>query len=443
MTDATTLFLISLFLLLACAVFVGELFSRLGQAALVGQIIVGVILGPTVLGPFIGLPGVSTELSGLQVVATFFILMMAGLQVTPAQIRNAGVGPVLLGLGIFVIPFIFGAAVVHLLYPSFSSLENLFVSLTISITALPVLAIMLRDFDLMRGRLGPYLINASVVNELAAVTAFAILLRVRSGGSSTWVDVLYAVGTVLLFLGSILAVYFVLQALRRNRSWERISERFHLTWRTREAGLAVLIVAALGAALYSQLLGLTFIVGAFYAGMLVTPESAGRRQHREISVVFDAVTWGFFIPIFFALVGFDTDFRLIGATVVTLAAFAALALYAIFSKVFVGTSLARTLGWSGQEAYATGFLLTSRGAVELAMAVILLSEGVFTQTVYTIVAGVGLITTLISPIGARPFVKQLVSDQRRTEEARRWARLDTFPSDSSVIPSDPLDPRGP
>jgi Kef-type K+ transport system membrane component KefB len=431
MTDPTTLFLISLFLLLACAVFVGELFSRLGQAALVGQILVGVILGPTVLGPYIGLPSVSTELSGLQVVATFFILMMAGIQVTPAQIRNAGVGPVLLGLGIFVIPFVLGAAVVHLLFPSFSNLTTLFVSLTISITALPVLAIMLRDFDLMRSRLGPYLINASVVNELAAVTVFAVLLRIQSGGANDWVDIGVATGTVLLFLGSVLAVYLILQFLRRRKVWERLADGFHETWRSREAGLAVLIVAALGAALYSQLLGLTFIVGAFYAGMLVTPESAGRRQHREISVVFDAVTWGFFIPIFFALVGFGTDFRLLGPTVIAVAAFSALALYAIFSKVFVGSAVARTLGWSGQEAYATGFLLTSRGAVELAMAVILLNLHIFTTEVYTVVAGVGLITTLISPIGARPFVRQIAADQRRDEEAKRWARLDTFPSDRS------------
>jgi len=429
MTDATTLFLISLFLLLACAVFVGELFSRLGQAALVGQILVGVVLGPTVLGPYIGLPSVSTELSGLQVVATFFILMMAGIQVTPAQIRSAGLGPVLLGLGIFVIPFLLGAAVVHLLFPSFGNLTTLFVSLTISITALPVLAIMLRDFDLMRGRLGPYLINASVVNELTAVTAFAILLRIQAGGASDWVDVGYAIGTVLLFLGTILGVYLLLQTLRRRKLWERLVDGFHETWRSREAGLAVLIVAALGAALYSQLLGLTFIVGAFYAGMLVTPETAGRRQHREISMVFDAITWGFFIPIFFALVGFGTDFRLLATTVVSVAAFAALVLYAIFSKVFVGSAISRSLGWSGQEAYATGFLLTSRGAVELAMAVILLDDHVFSTEVYTIVAGIGLITTLVSPIGARPFVRQVAADQRRDEEARRWARLDTFPSD--------------
>jgi Kef-type K+ transport system membrane component KefB len=429
MTDQTTLFLISLFLLLACAVFVGELFTRIGQAALVGQILVGVVLGPTVLGPYIGLPSVSVELSGLQVVATFFILMMAGIQVTPAQIRNAGLGPILLGLGIFVIPFLLGAVVVHVLFPSFSNLTTLFVSLTVSITALPVLAIMLRDFDLMRTRLGPYLINASVVNELAAVTAFAILLRIQTGGSSTGYDVGYAVGTVLLFLGTILAIYLLLTALRRAKHWERLVDRFHSTWRSREAGLAVLIVAALGAALYSQLLGLTFIVGAFYAGMLVTPESAGRRQHREISIVFDAVTWGFFIPIFFALVGFGTNFQQIAPTVVAVLAFAALVVYAIFSKVFVGTAVARTLGWGGQQAYATGFLLTSRGAVELAMAVILLNLHVFSTEVYTIVAGVGLITTLVAPIGARPFVKQIAAEARREEESRRWARLDTFPSD--------------
>lgn len=440
MTDATTLFLFGLFLLLACAVFVGELFSRFGQAPLVGQILVGVVIGPTVLGPYIGLTSLSTELTGLQVVATFFILMMAGLHVTPEQIRKAGLGPVLLGLAIFVIPFLVGAVVIHYLYPSFNSLTTLFVSLTVSITALPVLAVMLRDFDLMRHRLGPFLMNASVVNELTAVTVFAVLLRIQEGGSSVWVAVAIAVGTVLLFLGTVLGAHLVMRELRASRAWDRLATKFRETMRSREAGFAVLLVAALGAALYSQLLGLTFIVGAFYAGMLLTPENTGRAPHRNISLVFDAVTWGFFIPIFFALVGYGTNFRDLGLSVVALGAFVALVAYAVLSKVFVGSALTRSLGYTGDESLAAGFLLSSRGAVELAMAVILLSLHVISVTVYTIVAGVGLLTTLISPIGARSFVRQLTGRERRKEAEARWARLETFPSDDAERPLDPVPP---
>jgi Kef-type K+ transport system membrane component KefB len=146
MIQATTAFLIALFLLVSLAIIVGEIFIRVGQVALVGQLLVGVVLGPTILGPFLGITGAATTASfvGLQTVATFFILLMAGLSVSPEQIWATGLSAVLLGISIFLVPFLAGAALVYVLYPNLGTTTSLFVALTISITALPVLAIMLR-----------------------------------------------------------------------------------------------------------------------------------------------------------------------------------------------------------------------------------------------------------------------------------------------------------
>jgi len=417
--DATTEFIVVLFALLGASVLVGELLARFGLVALVGQILVGVVLGPTLLGPILGFTtnsSVLTEFTGIQFLATFFILMMAGLSVTPAQIRATGPSAAALGIAIFLIPFVSGAGVVRLIYPSYPTYEVLFISLCISITALPVLGIMLREFDLANTRFGTFLLNCSVINELAAVTTFAVLLRLQSGSGSLWVSLATAVATVALFLATILAVHMGLQSLRQLHVWERWVDTFRLTWRSREAGFGILIVAGLGAALYSQFLGLTFIVGAFYAGLLVTPESAGRAGHRTISLVFNALTWGFFIPLFFALVGFGMNFTTLGFAAVPILAFAALAVFAFFSKVFVGTGVARALGWSANESLCAGMLVSSRGAVELAMAVILLEQGIFGVQVYTVVAGVGLLTTLFSPIGAKPFVRSITAARRAAAE---------------------------
>jgi Kef-type K+ transport system membrane component KefB len=155
------------------------------------------------------------------------------------------------------------------------------------------------------------------------------------------------------------------------------------------------------------------VVGAFYAGMLVTPEVTGAKAHKSMSLIFEAVTWGFFIPLFFALVGFNTNFATIGGGTV-LIAFVTLAVFAVLVKFLVGSGVALSLRWTPDEAFSTGFLVTSRGAVELAMAVILLGDGVFTSEIFTIVAGVGLITTIIAPIGARPFVTRMKAAYRRS-----------------------------
>jgi Kef-type K+ transport system membrane component KefB len=435
--DATTLFIVGLFLLLGCAVLVGEVFSHFGQVPLVGQLLVGVILGPTLLGPIIGLDSLSVELQGLQFLATFFILMMAGMAVTPQQIRQTGVGASLLGVAIFLVPFILGAAFVHLLYPGFSSTVDLFVALTISITALPVLGVMLREFGLMKSRFGSFLMNTSVVNELAAVTTFAVLLNIHSGQSDPILAASTAVLTVALFLTSMLAVHMLLRSLRQIRVWDRWVEKFRDTWRSREAGFALLMVIGLGAALYSQFLGLTFLVGAFYAGLLITPESAGRREHRTLSYVFEAVTWGFFIPLFFALVGFSMDLQDLGPGALAILAFLGLFVFAFFSKLFVGTAITRSLGWSANESLCAGMLVSSRGAVELAMAVILLSDGIFTTQLFTIVAGVGLLTTFASPIGARPFVRAITAERLATDERSPATPLEpSFPPQSLRPESD-------
>ena len=416
MFDPTTLFIIGLFLLVACGVVVGEVFTHFGQAALVGQLLVGIVLGPTLLGPALGLATVTPEFAGLQTLATFFILLMAGLGVSPEQLRATGVPSVLLGVAMFFVPFLTAAGVVHVLFPSFTGEIDLFVAVSVSITALPVLGVMLREFDLLETQFGSTLLSAAVVNELCAVTAFAVLLRVSSGGGNPWSAAALSVGTVLLFLGTVLAAYLLLRLLTSRPIWKRWVQGFRTSWNSRESGLALLIVVGLGAALYSSYLGLTFIIGAFYAGLLITPEVTGVKTHRAISFVFDAVTWGFFIPLFFVLAGYGTNFRDLGGVVI-LAAFVGLVVYAVAVKFLVGAGVALSLRWSPDEAFSAGFLVTSQGTVGLAMAVILLQSGVFTTQMFTISAGAGLITTIVAPIGARPFVRAMKAARHRARHA--------------------------
>ncbi len=405
--NATTLFIVGVFLLLACSVLVGEAISRLGVLPLIGQLAVGIVFGPTLLGPALGLGSLPTGFQDLQVLATFFVLLAAGLAVTRDQVRSTGPAAAVLGLTIFLVPFALGIEVVRLLYPNLPTLTAVFVSLTISVTALPVLAVMLREFGLLPSRYGALLVSGAFVNELAAVTAFAILLRFRTTSGSVGEDVGIALLAVAIFLASVLAADVLLGALRQTRLWDRLVDRVRRTWRSQEAGFALMLVAALGAALYSQVLGLTYLVGAFCAGLLVTPERAGAEAYRAVRQVFDMITWGFFIPLFFALVGLQMNLRLLGDTPADLGAFAALCGFALLAKLLLGQGLARRFGFSRAEATGAGFLLASRGAVELAMAVSLLSLGIFSTRLFTIVAGVGLVTTLVSPLAARPYVRAL------------------------------------
>ncbi|MGC2289545.1 MAG: cation:proton antiporter [Thermoplasmata archaeon] len=418
-------FLVDLFILLTCAIAAGEVASRLGLVPLVGQLLVGVVLGPTLLGSYIGLGSTTlpAELAGIQFLATFFIMFMAGLHVDPDEIARMSAKNALVGVAIFAIPFGVGAGVVARVEPSLLPTTDLFVALTLSITALPVMGIMVSEFGLTGKRLGNFVMGTALVNELTAVTVFAILLQLTLSGRSDFYAVSVAILSVGAFLVVVLGISRVVKFVRASAWWQAKPNRGATIWHSREAGFAILMAMALGAALYSQLLGLTFLVGAFYAGLLITQAIGGNTaprtfvstfsaaglliaqpteapdRYRSFDAVFSGMAWMFFVPLFFALVGIEMDLRDLRG-LVAFGAFVVLLAMAIATKLGAGAGLARVLGMSAPDSVAAGFLLSSRGAVELAMAVLLLADRVFSTALFTTVALVGLITTLISPLGA-------------------------------------------
>lgn len=399
MTLSTTTFIVDLFLLLAGSLIAGEAANRLGQPALVGQLLVGVALGPTLFGSYLGLGTFPAEFSSIQFLATIFILFMAGLEIVPEEIYRMGSLTLLLGVGLFFVPFLLASVVVHALFPVVGLFTTLFIALTLSITALPVMSIMLYEFGLTGTTTGKFLLNLALINELSAVTAFAVLLQLRSSSSTGSLSIALAIGAVGIFLAVMLGLHFLIRTLERTKIWSQVRESFASNWRSKGAGFALLMVLLVGAALFSQFLGLTFVIGAFYAGLLVTSESAGAEAHESISTVFDVITWGFFVPLFFALVGLQMNLRVLDSPPI-IAIFLALLAAAVLTKLGWGSFA----GWlrlhRRTDSLAVGFLVTSRGAVELAMAVILLNLAIFKEEYFTIVAAVGLVTTMIAPIGA-------------------------------------------
>jgi Kef-type K+ transport system membrane component KefB len=398
MLDPTAQFIVDLFILLACAVFAGELAARLGQASLVGQLLAGVLLGPTLLGPYIGLSSLSTSLVAIQTIAVIFVLFWAGLQVSPDQIYRMGWNALVLGLAAFFVPFgvlsVAAGPVLHVGAP-----ENLYVALTLSITALPVMGIMLAEFGLRGSRLGTLVINAALVNEFAAVSIFAILQRLGTSAITDLRAIAIAVASLALFLVVILVVHELLKALRETNVWPSLTKAYEETWRSKQGNFAILMIGVLAATLFSQLLGLTYVVGAFYAGLLVTRESAGAQAHESITGVFDALNWGLLVPLFFVFVGVSMNLQLLGTSPI-LAGFIVLLALAIITKVATGSIIASSSGWRAPDSLAIGHLINSRGAVELAMAILLLAGGIFNVQVFTIVAAIGLVTTMLAPIGA-------------------------------------------
>jgi Kef-type K+ transport system membrane component KefB len=393
-------FIIALVILLGCALLAGEIALRLGQLPLVGQLIVGVVLGPTLLGPSIGLTGVSPQLAAIQFLATFLLLFMAGLEVDPADIFHIPFSTLLLGLLVFCIPFGLTFVVVIAIYPTVGTILAAFIATTLSITALPVMAVMVREFGLVNRKFGKVVLVAALVNELTAITVFAVLLQLNSAGNGTGgTALLTAIGSTAVFLVVVFGAYEILRRIRARRTALGVSSNVTEYFRSREAGFALLMVVSLGAALFSDVLGLTFVIGAFYAGILVTPSAAGPDANKGVQSALTVIMWGFFIPLFFAITGLQTNLRLLWGPV-ALVAFFALLLVAMVSKIGVGAGFTRLTGWGLPDSLAMGFLINSRGAVEIAMAVILYTDGIIDTFWFTVIVGVGVVCTMVAPMGA-------------------------------------------
>ena len=420
-------FIIALVILLGCALLAGEVALRLGQLPLVGQLIVGVVLGPSLLGPSLGLTGVSPQLGAIQFLATFLLLFMAGLEVDPADVFHIPLSTLLLGLLVFSIPFGLTFVVVVAIYPTLGTILAAFIATTLSITALPIMAVMVREFGLVDRKFGKVVLVAALVNELAAITVFAVLLQLNSaGGATSWAPVLTAIGSTALFLVVVFGAYEVLRRVRRRRAARGATSNITEYFRSREAGFALLMVVSLGAALFSDVLGLTFVIGAFYAGILVTPSAAGPDANKGVQSALGVIMWGFFIPLFFAITGLQTNLRLLWGPV-ALVAFFALLLVAMVSKIGVGAGFTRLTGWSLPDSFAMGFMINSRGAVGIAMAVILYTDGIISTFWFTIIVAVGVVCTMIAPIGAITSWKSEPTSRADLEERMRSV-LQTAPS---------------
>lgn len=403
MVDPITQFIVDLFILLASAVIAGEIAVHLGQVAMVGQLLVGVTLGPTLLGPYIGLTSASLSpgsgLGSLQFLAIVFVLFLAGLEVTPERIYRMGTAGFTLGTAIFLVPLGVGTLLTGLLLPDLPFTTRGLVAVTLSITALPVMGIMLTEFQLQDSRLGQTLMNAALVNEFLAVAIFSVLLRLGPSSADTLVSVAIAVLSVGVFLGAVTAVHMLLKVMHSEHVWEKTTQQFAGFWRSKQGAFALLMVMLIGSTLFSQFLGMTYVMGAFFAGVLVTKESAGAKAHESISYIFDAMSWGFFVPLFFVFVGVQMNLRTLDSLGVFLV-FVVLAVAMSVTKIGTGAGIASLLGWKDADALAMGHLVNSRGGVQLAMAIILVQTGTITTPIFTIVAGVGIITTILAPMGA-------------------------------------------
>ncbi|MDW0122435.1 MAG: cation:proton antiporter, partial [Nitrososphaeraceae archaeon] len=295
---ATEQLFVSIIIILVAARILGEVFQRIGQPPLVGELLAGLIIGPSIFG--LVLP--SPDLHVLSNLAVFFLMFLAGLEMDPREIRRAGRSAIVISIVAFFIPLLSGTGT-SLLF-GLPTVQSLFMGLLLSITAVPVSAIVLMQFGILNSRLGNTVITAAVVNDIMSLIVLSIILQLAADGGTGQLnlgDIVVSGINIAVFLGGIFLLDMLLRKIA-GRLRKKV-EPFFKKLQTKEAAFGVLLITAIAISLIAQDIGLHFVIGTFFSGLVIYKGRIGRQNFNKVYGTISAITFGFFAPIFFALIG--------------------------------------------------------------------------------------------------------------------------------------------
>lgn len=421
---------VMLTLLLVTARTLGETAKRFDLPPVVGELMAGIVLGPSLLDAVSVVFGIIFE-SGTQIDPQFHLLeivswlgllmliILTGLETDLELIISRGVDATTIALASIAVPLVLGFGYAWYLPDRFIAAEgqrlvfSLFVGTALSISALPVIAKILMDMDVIRRDFGQIKLAAGMIND----TLGWILLALVAGLAEEGMVELTSIGITVLSLVAFLGIGFTVG--------QRVV-RWLIRWVDDVIGgqvamITTVMALALGVGALTHYLHLEAVLGAFVVGILVGQVN---RFDYETEHTFEVVTLGVFAPIFFATAGLRVDLTTMADPVVLVVGGGAL-LVAVVGK-FVGSYLgAIGTGMTHWEGITMGAGLNARGAMEIIVAMIGLGMGVLTIEMYSIIVMIAIVTSLMAPPLLRvtiPRLEMSEAERARLEQERVEAR---------------------
>ena len=398
--------LTNLLILIVAARLLGQIFRRFNQPAIVGEMLAGVILGPSLLH----LIEADAALSGIAEFAVFLIVLSAGLEMNFKEIIDSlrGKGVVIAILG-FVIPLT-GGILVGAAF-GLDVMRTVFLGLCVSITALPVTVSILQSFDLLDSDIARYSVATAIFNDIAALLALGVILNLPEQKS------LQAVGLsilnaswklVVLFIFIIGFSWLIQKLIDKGIHLERASEKLvELIGNEALFGILLLFVLIFGSV--SAALGFHFVIGAFFGALLIDRKFFLASRYHELDLTLRSITGGFLAPVFFAYLGLEFDIGVIESFWFV----GIVLLVSIGTKIFAGWLGGRILRLSQSESLGIGIILNGRGVMELVIASIAYERGFIGQDLFSVLVLMGVVTTMLTPFLFRKWIMPKLSSSVR------------------------------
>ncbi len=401
-----TIFFLSISILLFFARFTGEALKYVKQPIVVGEIIAGIILGPTIFGSlfpeifhqlFDGSPATNAALQGMIILGVVMLLLVSGLEIDLNLVIRQGKTTLLISLMGIIFPFAIGFSAAYF-FPEWMGIKDismrlafaLFIGTALSITALPVVARTLMDLNIYKTEIGFLIIASAMFNDLVGWIIFSVILGMI-GQNSHSPDL-----TMLV----IVVVSFVLFMLLIGRKIINHFLPFLQKFTSGPGGILnfIFVFGFLGAA-FTEYIGIHAIFGAFIVGIAIGDSVHLKEDTREVIQQF--VT-NIFAPLFFVSIGLHVNF----IDNFDLGVVSIFIVLAFIGKV-IGCGLGAYLGgMSKEESLAIGFGMNSRGAMEIVLGTLAYQAGLIHETVFVALVIMALVTSIVSAPIMNIFLKK-------------------------------------
>jgi Kef-type K+ transport system membrane component KefB len=389
--------LLALAIVITTAKLGGWLLNWLGQPPVLGELIVGLLLGPSVLNlfalPYFAAMHTVETLHELGELGVILLMFAAGLEIQLADLARTGKPALFTGVMGVVVPLLFSLGIAPLF--GYSIAQAIFIGIILAATSVSISAQTLMELGVLRTREGLILLGAAVVDDVLAVAILSAFVAIATSGSGALLGSLWVVLRMLLFLvGAFWLSRWLLPLLVKRADRLPVSE----------AVMSLAVISALLLAWAAEAIGgVAAITGAFIAGVALSSSMGKEAIERGLHTL----NYAFFVPLFLVGIGLTADARALSANDVGFAI--VLSVTAVVSKLLGAGAGAKAEGATWREALRIGVGMVSRGEVGLIVAAVGVRSGVIAADVFTVAVIMVLVTTLLTP----PLLRWSFRDQEK------------------------------
>ncbi|MGY3031002.1 Kef-type K+ transport system membrane component KefB/nucleotide-binding universal stress UspA family protein [Bradyrhizobium sp. USDA 4354] len=417
-----SLLILQIALLMAVGRGLGETMQRIGQPSVMGELLAGIILGPSLFGwiwpeaqhaIFPKTPEQKAMIDGIAQVGILLLLLLTGMETDLKLVRKVGKAAIAISIAGILVPFACGFALGEFLpdallpNPQERLVASLFMGTALSISSVKIVAVVVREMNFMRRNVGQIIVATAVIDDTIGWIIIAVIFSLASHGTLDIASVAKAVLGTLAFL----AVSFTIG----RRLVFQLIRWANDTLVSAAAVITVILLLMSVMALITHLIGVHTVLGAFVAGILVGESPILTRQ---IDERLRGLISSFFMPVFFGLAGLSADLSVLRDPnlLMLTGVLVVIASVGKFGGAFIGGTVG---GLNARESLALASGMNARGSTEVIIATIGLSIGVLSQNLFTMIVTMAIVTTMAMPPMLRSALAKLPMNEEEKERLER------------------------